>query len=111
LQEDAGNFKEAETFYNNAVQIDPNFRAAENKLETSQAIGKTGGNKEIVITSLSATDPIIKEQAIINIVSSRQQNLGNNISSNFIQGIDSRNPAQDQGAGLILPDPPPPPAR
>ncbi|RPI70253.1 MAG: hypothetical protein EHM47_12430 [Ignavibacteriales bacterium] len=111
VEEDAGNFKGAETFYNNALQIDPNFGAAGNKLETSQALGKAGGSKELVVSVLKTVDPVIKVQSPINIVSSRLQSLGNNISSNFIQGLDSRNPAQDQGAGIILPEPPPPPAR
>ena len=111
LQEDAGNFKEAESFYQNAIQIDPNFNAAGNKLETTQSIGKSSGTTEQMITSLRTNDPVIKDQSSVNIVSNRQQNLGNNISSNFIQGIDSRNPAQDQGIDLILPEPPPPPVR
>jgi hypothetical protein len=111
LQEDAGNFKEAETFYQNAVQIDPNFNAAGNKLQSTQSIGKSGGSKDQLVTSLKTDDPVIKEQPPINIVSSRQQNLGNNVSSNFIQGIDSRDPAQDQGLNLALPEPPPPPSR
>jgi len=62
-----------------------------------------------MLTSLKTNDHIIKDQSTINIVYNRQQNLRNNISSNFIQGIDSRNPAQDQGLELILPEPPPPP--
>jgi tetratricopeptide (TPR) repeat protein len=111
LQEDAGNFKEAETFYQNAIQIDPNFNAAGNKLESTQSIGKSGGTTDQLITSLKTNDPVIKDQLSINIVYNRQQNLGNNVSSNFVQGIDSRNPAQDQGLELILPEPPPPPSR
>jgi tetratricopeptide (TPR) repeat protein len=110
LQEDAGNFKEAETFYQNAIQIDPNFNAAGNKLESTQSIGKSGTTDQL-ITSLKTNDPVIKDQLSINIVYNRQQNLGNNVSSNFVQGIDSRNPAQDQGLELILPEPPPPPSR
>ncbi|HSP87267.1 MAG TPA: CsgG/HfaB family protein [Ignavibacteriaceae bacterium] len=109
LQEDAGNFKEAETFYQNAIQIDPNFNAAGNKLESTQSIGKSSGSTDQLITNLKTSDPVVKEQSSFNIVSSRQQNLGSNISSNFVQGIDSRNPAQDQGLELVLPDPPPPP--
>ena len=109
LQEDAGNFKEAETFYQNAIQVDPNFNAAGNKLESTQSIGKSSGSTDQLITNLKTSDPVVKEQSSFNIVSSRQQNLGSNISSNFVQGIDSRNPAQDQGLELVLPDPPPPP--
>ncbi len=109
VQEDAGNFKEAESFFKNAVEIDPNFNAAGGKVESTQSIGKSGGPKEQLVTSLRTNDPVIKEQAAINIVSNRQQNLGNNITSNFVQGIDSRNPAQDQGLELTLPEPPPPP--
>ncbi len=109
LQEDAGNYKEAETFYNNAIQVDPNFGAANNKLETSKALSKSGGKSEVVVTNLRTTDPVIQNQAPVNLVANRQASLGNNISSNFIQSIDSRNPAQDQGVGLILPEPPPPP--
>ncbi len=111
LQEDAGNFKEAETFYQNAIQIDPNFNAAGDKLETTQSIGKSSGTTDQLITSLRTSDPVIVDQSSINIVYNRQQNLGNNISTNFVQGIDSRNPAQDQGLNLALPEPPPPPAR
>ncbi|MDO8549594.1 MAG: CsgG/HfaB family protein, partial [Ignavibacteria bacterium] len=78
LQEDAGNFKEAESFYQNAIQIDPNFNAAGNKLETTQSIGKSSGTTEQMITSLRTNDPVIKDQSSVNIVSNRQQNLGNN---------------------------------
>jgi len=114
LQEDAGNFKGAETFYQNAIQTDPNFNAAKNKLEISQSVGKSSGKKEDLVVVLSKEDPIIKSGSV-NIVSSREHSLRNNISSNFVQGIDSRSPAQDQSnntpANLVLPAPPPPPQK
>jgi len=114
LQEDAGNFKGAETFYQNAIQTDPNFNAAKNKLVVSQSIGKSSGKKEDLVVVLSKEDPVIKGGSV-NIVSSREHSLRNNISSNFVQGIDSRSPAQDQSnntpANLVLPAPPPPPQK
>ncbi len=111
LQEDAGNFQQAGQFFNQASQLDPNFRDAGSKMQSSQSIGKTGGTKENLVTTLRKTVPVVKNE-MINLAASRLENLGSSILSNFVQGIDSRNPAQElseKGLTEELPSPPPPP--
>ena len=48
---------------------------------------------------------------MIDLKASRLESLGNNITSNFVQGVDSRNPAQEvsEKVNLAQPLPPPPP--
>lgn len=113
LEEDAGNFNQANDFFKQAVQIDPNFNDAGDKLKSSQSIGKGEGSKENLVSTLRTTRPVVKNE-MINLAASRTQNLGSNITSNFVQGVDSRSPAQQvsEKVGLeqgTLPSPPPPP--
>ena len=114
LQEDAGNYRQAEGFFNQAVGLDPHFIDAGGKLKLSQSVSKSGGSKESVVTTLRNTLPAAKNE-MINLKASRTENLGNNITSNFVQGVDSRNPAQlvpeifGLNPPLIDPPPPPPP--
>ncbi len=111
LQEDAGNYQQAGQFFNQATQLDPNFKDAGGKLQSSQSLGKSGGTKEKVVTVLRKTIPVVKN-VMINLAASRLENLGSNIVTNFLQGIDSRNPAQElseKGLTEELPSPPPPP--
>ncbi len=108
LQEDAGNFQQAGQFFNQASQIDPAFRDAGSKLQSSQSLGKSGGTKENLVTTLRKTAPVVKNE-MINLAASRLESLGTNIISNFVQGIDSRSPAQEAGLNQELPVPPPPP--
>jgi tetratricopeptide (TPR) repeat protein len=112
MQEDAGNFQQADGFFQQAVQLDPHFNDAGNKLQSSQSLGKSGGTKEKLVTTLRNTKPIVKNE-LINLTVSRLESLGASITSNFIQGVDSREPAQQVsekvGLNQPLPDPPPPP--
>lgn len=111
VQEDAGNFQQAGQFFNQASQLDPNFRDAGSKLQSSQSVGKSGGTKENLVTTLRKTVPVVKNE-MINLAASRLENLGSSILSNFVQGVDSRNPAQElseKGLTEELPSPPPPP--
>ncbi len=113
LEEDEGNFSQANDFFRQAVQLDPGFNDAGDKLQSSQSLGKGEGSKENVVATLKTTNPVVKNE-MINLSASRMQQLGNNITSNFVQGVDSRSPAQ-QGSEKIdltqqpLPEPPPPP--
>lgn len=119
LQEDAGNYRQAEKFFNQAIGLDPHFNDAGSKLESSQSLGKSGETKENMVTTLRNTKPVVKNE-MINLAASRMENLGNNITSNFVQGVDNREPAQQvaENAGLNkplpplppLPPPPPPPS-
>lgn len=111
-EEDAGNYQQAEGFFNQASQLDPHFQDAGNKLQSTQSISKSGGTKEDLVTTLRKTLPVVKNE-MINLTASRSTQLGNNITANFVQGVDSRSPAQEasEQVGLTqeLPAPPPPP--
>jgi tetratricopeptide (TPR) repeat protein len=113
MQEDAGNFRQAEGYFNQAIGLDPHFNAAESKFESSQSLGKSGGTKENLVTTLRNTLPVVKNE-LINLSASRMEQLGNNIISNFVQGVDTRNPAQEASERVelnqSLPEPPPPPS-
>lgn len=114
LQEDAGNYQQADGFFRQAVDIDPHFNDAGSKLQSSQSLGKSGGEKENLVTTLRNTQPVVKNE-MINLTTNRMQNLGNNITSNFVQGVDNRSPAQqfqdtkEASQSVQLPTPPPPP--
>ncbi len=108
LQEDAGNFQQAGQFFNQASQMDPGFKDAGSKLQSSKSLGKSGGSKENLVSTLRKTAPVVKNE-MINLAASRLENLGSNIVSNFVQGIDSRSPAQEAVVAQDLPSPPPPP--
>ncbi|HEY6906702.1 MAG TPA: CsgG/HfaB family protein [Ignavibacteriaceae bacterium] len=111
-EEDAGNYQQAEGFFNQASQLDPHFQDAGSKLQSTQSISKSGGTKEDLVTTLRKTLPVVQNE-MINLTASRSTQLGNNITANFVQGVDSRSPAQEasEQVGLTqeLPSPPPPP--
>ena len=114
LQEDAGNFNEAASFFQRAVETDPHFNISKAKLNSSLSISKVSGTKESFASKLKSVDPVIKS-AEIQIAVDRTQALQQNIVSGFVQGIDSRDPAQEasnkEALDVTLPPPPPPPAR
>jgi tetratricopeptide (TPR) repeat protein len=109
MQEDAGNYQQAEGFFNQATKLDPNFRDAGNKLQSSQSLGKSGGTKENLVSALRKAMPAVKNE-MINLSASRLEQLGSGIIQNFVQGVDYRSPAQEVlGVNQELPSPPPPP--
>lgn len=109
LSEDAGNYKQAETYFNDAINLDPQFNNAQNKAEVNQKLSSSGGTKESVVTTLQSADPVTQSQ-FTQLVNNRASSTGNNITSSFIQGIDSRNPASEESPNRpVLPLPPPPP--
>lgn len=75
-------------------------------------ISKTGGSTDDIVSVLRVEDPVVKNE-MINLTDSRNQNLNNNITTNFVQGLDSRNPAEEgenyKNIANELPPPPPPP--
>jgi tetratricopeptide (TPR) repeat protein len=111
LHEDAGNFKEAESFYRRAADLDPSFGAAADKLQVTQAIEKTS-DKDGIVSTLREENPVVTNQEI-DLSGSRTESLSNNINAGFTEGIDSRKPAQEESnlrENLSpLPPPPPPP--
>jgi tetratricopeptide (TPR) repeat protein len=110
LQEDAGNFQGAHSNFERAVELDPHFKDAGAKLTSTQSLGKAGGNKEKVVSVLRTSDAVVSLDDN-KLVQSRMSNLNNNITSNFVQGVDSRSPAQEESnkSENLTPLPPPPP--
>ena len=112
LQEDAGNFNEASSFFQKAVEIDPHFNVSKSKLNSSISISKVNTNKASFAANLKKADPLIKIVEI-QITDNRTQTLQQNIVSGFVQGIDSREAAQEESnkrsLDMTLPLPPPPP--
>lgn len=114
LLEDAGKYNEASLEYQRATQLDPQFIIAGDKFTSSQMISKSGGSTDDIVSVLRVEDPVVKNE-MINLTDNRNQNLSNSISTNFVQGIDSRSPAEEgetyKGSVNELPLPPSPPAQ
>jgi len=114
-KEDAGDFKAAAGFYQQAIQLDPNFGLAGSKAEAAQSLSEAGGSKENVMVAVQTVDPPITSDAPTSqtdLVVERLQNLGANAGSNFVPGQDNRKPAEEAtNAYGDLPKPPAPPPR
>ena len=112
IERDNGNYKRAIIFFQKASELDPNFLAASGQLQASQSLNHSGVSKEDIVDILVAEMPAVKNQNN-NLVQDRLNHLNNSISSNFVQGLDSRNPAQEESnkSDILqpLPYPPPPP--
>ncbi|MCG8605774.1 CsgG/HfaB family protein [bacterium] len=113
-EEDAGRFDAAANFFQNAVQLDPEFQAAASSAEANENLSQAGGTSDEILSELAVvegqTAPRTSQQDLIN---SRLGNLSNSIGSNFIPGQDTRKATEEAveaGADLgELAEPPPPP--
>jgi len=111
-KEDAGDFKTAAGFYQQAIKRDPNFGAAITKAEVAQGLSATGGSKESAVAVAQTIDPPIPPTSASNLVTDRLQNLGVNTGSNFVPGQDTRKPTEEANKAYgDLPKPPAPPPR
>ncbi len=111
MLEDSGDFEGAALLFKKAVDIDPNFKAAKEKMKSSESISRVGGAKEQLITGLTNTLPAIRIPEI-DIFHDRRVIIDNNVFFNFNRNEIDRSPAKDiKEIRSILPDPPPPPAR
>lgn len=115
--EDAGNFKAATRLYQQAKNLDPNFRLAEKKAETAESLSEGGATTEDALIQIEKIElqeslPTVSSGDLVN---SRQQNLGSNVGSNFVPGQETQKSAEEatsSGADLgDLPEPPQPPDR
>ena len=109
MQEDAGDFKSAASSFRRASKLDPHFKAANEKQQATQSMGKSSGSKEQLVSNLREEDPAIKGEEI-DLVQNRSEVINGNVLSNFTSDDFNRTPAQDK-KNLIpsLPNPPPPP--
>lgn len=110
-KEDAGQFNEAAQHYQQAVQLDPNFKIAHQKLEINEAVTMVASGKDKLLALADKKDiPATRGK---DLVMDRLQNLSISIGSNFVAGQDSRKSveeADESGANIGLGDLPEPPA-
>lgn len=113
-QEDNGNFDGAKKFYQQAVQLDQNFKIAGQKLDGAEAMSMVGQDQH----RFASQKQDIKTAATpgtSSLVNDRLERLSLSIGANFIPGPDSRESVQEASMtsdriGLIdLPEPPRPP--
>lgn len=110
MAEDAGNFNNAASYFQRASELDPHFKAASEKQQTTQSMGKSSGSREQLVSNLREEDPAIKGEEI-NLVQNRSEVIDSNVLSNFTGDEFNRSPAQDKKElNPALPDPPPPPS-
>ena len=113
--EDNGQYEAAASFYQNAVNIDPDFKEASTKNEMSLDISNVVGNSEEVLgvtQELTASDNALSGSNI-DVTQSRLDMLGSEITSSFNQGLETREAPQEAASTGIedLPLPPPPPGK
>lgn len=111
-REDAGAFGEAAGFYEQAVQLDPNFRAAGERAEETQGQTAVSGPISTAMGAAFQQDPSPSLPGVpgVDPMSIRLSNLNSSVGSSLVPGIDSREPAVEIGMPEDLPDPPDPPS-
>jgi tetratricopeptide (TPR) repeat protein len=114
-KEDAGQFEAAVKSYQQAFDLDPNFKTAEGKAEAAEGADQAGGSSDEILNQIATIEqteapPTVSPHDLAN---TRLENLGNNIGSNFIPGQENRKATEEassSGADLgELPKPPRPP--
>jgi len=114
-KEDAGDFKAAAGFYQQALKLDPNFGAAVTKAEVAEGLSAAGGSKEsatVVAQTVDPPTPTDASTSASDLVTDRLQNLGVSVGSNFVPGEDTRKPTEEANKAYgDLPKPPAPPPR
>ncbi len=111
MAEDAGKFNDAASYFQKASELDPHFKAASEKQQTTQSMGKSSGSSEQLVSNLREEYPAIKGEEI-NLMQNRSEVIDNNVLSSFSENDFNRNPAQDKKElNPALPDPPPPPPK
>jgi len=117
-KEDSGQFNEAAQYYQQAVQLDPGFKVANQKLEMNEAVAVAQDSKDKYAMQMDNKDQkSAPETSAKDLVSDRLQNLSTSIGANFIPGQDTRKSLEEvaeTGANIglgNLPEPPQPPTR
>lgn len=109
--EDAGNLPQARQFFQQAVQLDPNFQQAQNRAETVSSELEAGGSLSSALDKLAGVEGRAETTGQEELLDSRLQNLGDSLGAGFVPGRDSRKPAEEANSDLELEEPPAPPER
>ncbi|MFQ5570997.1 MAG: tetratricopeptide repeat protein [Rhodothermales bacterium] len=122
-REDAGAFGEAAGFFEQAVQLDPNFREARARADESQGQAVASGALTTALAAAFTQDPTppLPSGPAVDAMVNLLQVLNLNVGSYLVPGQDAREPAVETGVTNggngggggddTLPDPPPPPPR
>ncbi len=111
MQEDGGHFGRANSYFQRATELDPNFKAAISREKSSQAVNKCTGSTVQFVSTVKKDYPAVTGNEI-NLVHDRMVTTDQNVLSNFNQTDFNRTPSQDKkGLNITLPDPPPPPVK
>jgi len=116
--EDRGDFQQAAKFFQQAVELDPNFSQANQKQQEAEVLYAADISADIKYSPTaqpsSPSQPTTKTTTTTttNLVSNRLNNITTNIGTIFVPGQDSRESAQEasQSGAEILGDLPLPPA-
>jgi tetratricopeptide (TPR) repeat protein len=114
--ENNGNFGQAAKFFQQAKQIDPDFKKASQKIETSQSLVTATQTGEFDFSSGTSTPSTAIAATTTDLVNSRLTNISSSIGTIFVPGQDNRESAQEashSGVEVLgdLPLPPAPPIR
>jgi tetratricopeptide (TPR) repeat protein len=107
--DDKGEFQKAAGQYQKALQLDPNYNMAKQKLRVDQILVNAGGEGYKKETGPSRGSerlgrPLFDQQTLMT---DRLRSIQNNIGSNFVLGKDVRKPSQEiDAASPELPGPP-----
>lgn len=110
--EDNGRYEAAAAYYQNAVDIDPEFKTASAKSEVTSDISSMQGNKEEI---LGKTEELVTTKTELpigstDIIQNRLDMLGGDIRSSFDQRIEKRAAPQEAATTTGIEELPPPPS-
>ena len=115
-KQDAGQFSEAVSYFNQATRLDPDFEMASQKAEESESLVQLGTEAEAILSALDRTREVpITAPDAVDLINNRLQIVTENMSVNFVPGQENRNATEEAttaGANIglgDLPDPPRPP--
>ncbi|NBC18978.1 MAG: hypothetical protein GVY18_16885 [Bacteroidetes bacterium] len=108
-EEDAGNYSAAQTHYQEAAELDPEFQQAGTKATEMQGLGSAAGPPESAVqTALPLVPPPAPN---VNLLGDRIRNLNAGMGTSATPSTGERQPAEEgtSTSPPILPDPPGPP--
>jgi hypothetical protein len=97
--EDRGYYDEATKFYGKALQLDPKYTQAQNKLKTNRLLSTTvqmsmpGPGFKPPVPSEAVSAPNVVNRG--NMIDHRLQTVNQNIGSTYVPGLDTRKSSEE----------------